>query len=67
MGQEAKKEKWLRVFDGYQVAEVLSTNANSNWKFLNFLPRKSHEVLDDLSSPIWAAHHSELSRDLSVY
>ncbi|KIM37472.1 hypothetical protein M413DRAFT_77159 [Hebeloma cylindrosporum] len=48
MGQEAEKEERLRAFEGYQVTEALCANANPSWKFLHCLPRKPHEVDDDV-------------------
>lgn len=49
MGQEAEKEERLKAFSGYQVTEALCTEANPNWIFLHCLPRKQHEVDDDVS------------------
>jgi len=50
MGQEAEKEERLQAFKGYQVTEqlCLEGGANPNWKFLHCLPRKSHEVDDEV-------------------
>ncbi|KAG5652935.1 hypothetical protein H0H81_003011 [Sphagnurus paluster] len=50
MGQEAEKEERLRAFAGYQVTEKLCQEggANPNWKFLHCLPRKPHEVDDEV-------------------
>lgn len=51
MGQEAEKEERLQAFQGYQVTEALCKEggAKENWKFLHCLPRKSHEVDDEVS------------------
>jgi len=50
MGQEAEKEERLRAFQGYQVTENLCKEggAHPNWKFLHCLPRKPHEVDDEV-------------------
>ncbi|KAF7426412.1 ornithine carbamoyltransferase [Pleurotus ostreatus] len=50
MGQEAEKEERLRDFQGYQVTEQLCKDggANPDWKFLHCLPRKPHEVDDEV-------------------
>ena len=50
MGQEAEKEQRLKDFQGYQVTEQLCREggANPDWKFLHCLPRKPHEVDDEV-------------------
>ncbi|KAH9942605.1 ornithine carbamoyltransferase [Amylocystis lapponica] len=50
MGQEAEKEQRLRDFQGYQVTEQLCKEggANPDWTFLHCLPRKPHEVDDEV-------------------
>ncbi|KZT38635.1 ornithine carbamoyltransferase [Sistotremastrum suecicum HHB10207 ss-3] len=50
MGQEAEKEQRLKDFQGYQVTEALCAEggAKENWKFLHCLPRKQHEVDDEV-------------------
>ncbi|KAI0064840.1 ornithine carbamoyltransferase 1 [Artomyces pyxidatus] len=50
MGQELEKEQRLKDFQGYQVTEALCKEggANPDWKFLHCLPRKQHEVDDDV-------------------
>lgn len=50
MGQEAEKEERLKAFKGYQVTEALCREggANADWKFLHCLPRKEHEVDDEV-------------------
>jgi len=54
MGQEAEKEERLQAFKGYQVTEALCREggANADWKFLHCLPRKEHEVDDEVF--LWA-------------
>ena len=54
MGQEAEKEQRLRDFQGYQVTEALCKEggAKADWKFLHCLPRKQHEVDDEVCSPL---------------
>jgi ornithine carbamoyltransferase len=53
MGQEAEKEQRLKDFQGYQVSEALCKEggANPDWKFLHCLPRKQHEVDDEVYIP----------------
>ncbi|KXN89541.1 Ornithine carbamoyltransferase, mitochondrial [Leucoagaricus sp. SymC.cos] len=50
MGQEAEKEERLKAFQGYQVTEKLCKEGgtNPNWQFLHCLPRKPHEVDDEV-------------------
>jgi len=50
MGQEAEKEERLKAFKGYQVTEALCREggAKPDWKFLHCLPRKEHEVDDEV-------------------
>ncbi|CCM00037.1 uncharacterized protein FIBRA_02063 [Fibroporia radiculosa] len=50
MGQEAEKEQRIKDFQGYQITEQLCREggANSDWKFMHCLPRKSHEVDDEV-------------------
>ena len=50
MGQEAEKEERLKAFKGYQITEGLCREggANPDWKFLHCLPRKEHEVDDEV-------------------
>jgi len=59
MGQEAEKEERLKAFEGYQVTESLCREggANSNWKFLHCLPRKEHEVDDEVCDNILLLSH----------
>lgn len=56
MGQEAEKEQRLKDFKGYQVTEAMCKEggANPSWKFLHCLPRKQHEV-DDEVSPLYVS------------
>jgi ornithine carbamoyltransferase len=50
MGQEAEKAQRLNDFQGYQVTEALCEGvANPSWKFMHCLPRKEHEVDDEVS------------------
>ncbi|EMD35812.1 mitochondrial ornithine carbamoyltransferase [Gelatoporia subvermispora B] len=50
MGQEAEKEQRLKDFQGYQVTEQLCREggAKPDWKFMHCLPRKEHEVDDEV-------------------
>jgi ornithine carbamoyltransferase len=50
MGQEAEAEQRLKDFQGYQITEELcrSGGANPNWQFMHCLPRKKHEVDDEV-------------------
>ena len=61
MGQEAEKAERLEAFKGYQVTEQLCKEggANPDWKFLHCLPRKEHEVDDEVCSfpDCWSMLH----------
>ncbi|RDB24102.1 Ornithine carbamoyltransferase, mitochondrial [Hypsizygus marmoreus] len=50
MGQEAEKADRLKAFQGYQITEQLCREggANPDWQFLHCLPRKPHEVDDEV-------------------
>ncbi|KAI0288727.1 ornithine carbamoyltransferase [Russula brevipes] len=50
MGQEAEYEQRMRDFTGYQVTEALCREggAHPDWKFMHCLPRKRHEVNDEV-------------------
>lgn len=50
MGQEAEKAERIRAFDGYQVTEAMceAGGANPGWLFMHCLPRKEHEVDDEV-------------------
>ncbi|KAH9979546.1 Aspartate/ornithine carbamoyltransferase [Lactifluus volemus] len=50
MGQEAEYEQRVRDFAGYQVTEALCREggAHPDWKFMHCLPRKKHEVDDEV-------------------
>ncbi|EJD00615.1 ornithine carbamoyltransferase [Fomitiporia mediterranea MF3/22] len=48
MGQEAEYEQRVKDFQGYQVTEKLCEGARPDWKFMHCLPRKSHEVDDEV-------------------
>jgi hypothetical protein len=50
MGQEAEYEQRVRDFAGYQVTEALCREggAHPKWKFMHCLPRKKHEVDDEV-------------------
>lgn len=50
MGQEAEAQQRLKDFEGYQVTEemCLKGGANPEWKFMHCLPRKKHEVDDEV-------------------
>lgn len=50
MGQEAEYEQRVRDFAGYQVTEALCREggADPNWRFMHCLPRKKHEVDDEV-------------------
>lgn len=51
MGQEAEKAERLEAFKGYQITEAMCKEggANPNWKFMHCLPRKEHEVDDEVT------------------
>jgi len=50
MGQEAEYEQRMRDFTGFQVTEMLCREggAHPDWKFMHCLPRKKHEVDDEV-------------------
>ncbi|KAJ7580916.1 ornithine carbamoyltransferase 1 [Mycena floridula] len=50
MGQEAEYAERVAAFQGYQVTEALCAEggAKPHWKFLHCLPRKAHEVDDEV-------------------
>ncbi|KAH8113170.1 putative ornithine carbamoyltransferase precursor [Phellopilus nigrolimitatus] len=50
MGQESEYEERVKAFKGYQVTEELCRlgNAKPDWKFMHCLPRKQHEVDDEV-------------------
>lgn len=48
MGQDAEYDKRVKDFQGYQVTMKLASNANEGWKFMHCLPRKQHEVNDEV-------------------
>ena len=57
MGQEAEYEQRVRDFAGYQVTEALCREggADPNWKFMHCLPRKKHEVDDEVRTFVYPA------------
>ncbi len=48
MGQEEEYERRVRDFAGYQVTRDMMRDAAPDWRFLHCLPRKPHEVDDDV-------------------
>ena len=58
MGQEAEYEQRVRDFAGYQVTEALCREggADPNWKFMHCLPRKKHEVDDEVRTFAYHSH-----------
>jgi ornithine carbamoyltransferase len=50
MGQESEKQQRIRDFSGFQVTEQMARmgGAKPDWKFLHCLPRKEHEVDDQV-------------------
>ena len=50
MGQEAEYDQRMRDFAGFQVTETLCREggAHPDWKFMHCLPRKKHEVDDEV-------------------
>jgi Aspartate/ornithine carbamoyltransferase, Asp/Orn binding domain len=65
MGQEAEYEQRVRDFAGYQVTEALCREggAQPGWKFMHCLPRKKHEVDDEVRTLML----SFLTSTLSLY
>lgn len=64
MGQEAEYEQRVRDFSGYQVTEALchEGGANPNWKFMHCLPRKKHEVDDEVRTPVYHSRFHKAHR-----
>ncbi|MHA2248745.1 MAG: ornithine carbamoyltransferase [Candidatus Kariarchaeaceae archaeon] len=58
MGQDDEYNARVKAFEGYQVTMDLMKNAADNWVFMHCLPRKSHEVDDEVfysdRSIVWA-------------
>lgn len=48
MGQDDEKAKRINDFKGYQVTMELASEAATDWKFMHCLPRKPHEVDDEV-------------------
>lgn len=48
MGQEAEYDDRVKAFQGYQVTEEMCRGAKEHWKFMHCLPRKQHEVNDEV-------------------
>ena len=50
MGQETEKDKRLGQFKGFEITMDLMKEggANSDWRFMHCLPRKKHEVNDEV-------------------
>lgn len=69
MGQEAEKEERLRAFKGYQITEALCREggANTNWKFLHCLPRKEHEVDDEVCDDLLPSPRIRSARHHQVF
>jgi ornithine carbamoyltransferase len=69
MGQEAEKEERLKAFKGYQVTEALCREggANIDWKFLHCLPRKGHEVDDEVCDCLFPFSHIRSLQNHQVF
>jgi len=48
MGQDDEYQARVKAFDGYQVTMKMLSNASDDWIFLHCLPRKTHEVDDEV-------------------
>ena len=48
MGQDDEYQARVKAFDGYQVNMEMLSNASDDWIFLHCLPRKPHEVDDEV-------------------
>jgi len=48
MGQDDEYQARIEAFQGYQVTMELMAEAADNWKFMHCLPRKEHEVNDEV-------------------
>jgi hypothetical protein len=62
MGQEAEYEQRVRDFAGYQVTEALCREGGAypDWKFMHCLPRKKHEVDDEVRTFLLLRWHRQL-------
>jgi Aspartate/ornithine carbamoyltransferase, Asp/Orn binding domain len=63
MGQEAEYEQRIRDFAGFQVTEALCREggAHPDWKFMHCLPRKQHEVDDEVRNAALFPQHAPLT------
>jgi ornithine carbamoyltransferase len=48
MGQEEEYEKRVKDFEGYQITNLLLSNADPGAVFLHCLPRHEEEVADEV-------------------
>ncbi len=48
MGQEKEKEQRIKDFQGFQVNKALVEHASPEFVFMHCLPRKPHEVTDEI-------------------
>lgn len=48
MGQDEEYQQRVDAFQGYKVTMELAKTASPNWKFMHCLPRKQHEVDDEV-------------------
>lgn len=48
MGQDEEYDRRVKAFQGYQVTMELCANSAPDWKFMHCLPRKQHEVNDEV-------------------
>jgi hypothetical protein len=48
MGQELEKARRLQAFEGFQITRALMDSAAPGCKFMHCLPRKPHEVTDEV-------------------
>jgi ornithine carbamoyltransferase len=68
MGQEAEYDQRVRDFAGYQVTEKLCREggAHPDWKFMHCLPRKKHEVDDEVCAFIFYSGYTTNTHNLCL-
>jgi ornithine carbamoyltransferase len=70
MGQDDEYEARVKAFDGYQITMQLASNAAENWKFMHCLPRKPHEVDDEVfysdRSVVWSEAENRMYTVMAV-
>lgn len=70
MGQDEEYNARVKAFEGYQVTMDLASNAAENWRFMHCLPRKPHEVDDEVfysdRSIVWSEAENRMYTVMAV-